>query len=274
VIETRHAAAILKNRINKTDKNDARGIADMMRVAMFKPVHVKTEWSQQVRTLLKARQLLHWQAVSIENHIRGTLRSFGLKVGKLPTREHYDARVRELIEGNDILSAVIEPLLDLRTRMRDEEKKMYRRIVAEAKSDTVCRRLMTMPGIGPIVALTFKSTVDIPERFIESSAVGAHLGLTPRRYQSGETDSTGRISKFGDETARIMLVEAANVLLCKSRKKSWLRTWGLAIRKKKGHRKAVVAIARKMAVVLHQMWLTSSDFRWTREEPVPLPVAA
>jgi len=184
-VETRHMKAALSAQLNKSDRNDARGIAQMMRVGLYRAVHVKTLASQKRRMLLTSRQLLQAKALDIENDLRGTLRNFGLKVGMVGTVK-FEARIRELVADHPDLAAIVEPLLIARRVLREQLGVLYRQLLEIVRQDEVCRRLMTTPGVGPVVALTFRATVDVPSRFTSSKAVGAAFGLTPRRQQSGE----------------------------------------------------------------------------------------
>src|SRR3977135_901908 len=223
-VETRHMKAALSAQINKSDRNDARGIAQMMRVGLYRPVHVKTLASQKRRMLLTSRQLLQAKALDIENDLRGTLRNFGLK-GGVVVRGKFEARCRELVAVHPDLAAIVEPLLIARRVLREQLGVLHRQLLEIVRHDEVCRRLMTTPGVGPVVVLTFRATVDVPSRFTSSQAVGAACGLTPRRQQSGEIDRMGGISKCGDVMMRKMLFEAALVLMTHSRKWSWLKAW-------------------------------------------------
>ena len=207
-VETRHMRVVLQAQINKTDRNDARGIARMMRVGLYRPVHVKTLRSQKLRMLLTHRKLLQSKAIAIENDLRGTLRNFGLKVGMVGKLK-FEARIKELVENLPDLAVLVEPLLVVRRVLRQQLAILHRRLLAIVREDEVCRRLMTVPGVGPVVALTYRATVDVPARFRNSKAVGAVLGLTPAKHQSGERDQTGGISRCGDEMMRMMLYEAA-----------------------------------------------------------------
>jgi transposase len=221
-VETRHMKALLTaQQINKTDRNDARGIAQMMRVGLFKPVHVKTLVAQEQRMLLTSRKLLQRKLLDLECELRGTLRNFGLKVG-IVSGGRYEARVRELVTDFPRLAAIVGPLLNVRRVMRQQFAVLHKMLLDTVRDDPVCRRLMTAPGIGAVVALTYRATVDQPQRFVHSRAVGAHVGLTPKRYQSGEVDYDGGVSKCGDALLRAMLYEAAQVLLIHSGKWSWL----------------------------------------------------
>jgi transposase len=264
-VETRHMRAVLKAQINKTDRNDARGIAQMMRAGLYKPVHVKTLRSQKLRTLLTHRKLLQSKAIAIENDLRGTLRNFGLKVG-IVGAARFEARIRELVAELPDLAVLAEPLLAVRRVLREQTAVLHRRVLTIVRDDDVCRRLMTIPGVGPVVALTYRATIDVPARFRHSKAVGAVLGLTPCKYQSGESDYTGAISKCGDEMMRVMLYEAAQILLMRSTKWSWLKAWAMQIARRRGIKKAIVALARRLAVVMHRIWVDGTEFRWTRQE--------
>jgi transposase len=263
-VETRHMRAALKAQINKTDRNDARGIAQMMRVGLYRPVHVKTLRSQKLRTLLTHRKLLQSKAIAIDNDLRGTLRNFGLKVGMVG-KVKFEARIKELVEHLPDLAVLIEPLLIVRRVLREQLGILHRRLLAVVRDDDVCRRLMTTPGVGPVVALTYRATVDVPARFRNSKAVGAVFGLTPSKYQSGEIDRTGAISRCGDEMMRVMLYEAAQSMLLHSARWSWLKAWAMGIARRRGMKKAIVALARRLAVIMHRIWVDGTEFRWTRE---------
>ena len=264
-VETRHMRAVLKAQINKTDRNDARGIAQMMRAGLYCPVHVKTLRSQKLRMLLTHRKLLQSKAIAVENDLRGTLRNFGLKVG-IVGRLKFEARIKELVAGHPDLAVLVEPLLIVRRVLREQIAVLHRRLLAIVRDDAVCRRLMTIPGVGPVVALTFRATIDVPARCRNSRAVGAVLGLTPCKHQSGESERTGAISKCGDEMMRVMLYEAAQILLVRSTRWSWLKAWAMQIARRRGMKKAIVALARRLAVVMHRIWVDGTTFRWTREE--------
>ena len=263
-VETRHMRAALKAQINKTDRNDARGIAQMMRVGLYRPVHVKTVRSQKLRMLLTHRKLLQSKAIAIENDLRATLRNFGLKVG-IAGKVKFEGRIQELVEDLPDLAVLVEPLLIVRRVLREQIGILHRRLLVIVRDDDVCRRLMTVPGVGPVVALTYRATVDVPARFRNSKAVGAVFGLTPSRYQSGESDRAGGISRCGDEMMRAMLYEAAHIMLVRSTKLSWLKAWAMQIARRRGMKKAVVALARRLAVILHRVWVDGTEFRWTRQ---------
>ena len=266
-VETRHMQTVLKAQINKTDRNDARGIAQMMRVGLYRPVHVKTLRSQKLRMLLTHRKLLQSKAIAIENDLRGTLRNFGLKVGVVG-KVKFETRIKELVENLPDLAVLVEPLLVVRRVLREQIVILHRRLLTIVRDDEVCRRLMTVPGVGPVVALTYRATVDVPARFRKSKAVGAVFGLTCSKYQSGEIDRSGRISRCGDEMMRVMLYEAAQVMLTRTNKWSWLKAWAVQIAKRRGMKKAIVALARRLAVIMHRIWVNGTEFRWTREQAV------
>jgi transposase len=228
---------------------------------------VKTLRSQKLRMLLTHRKLLQSKAIAIDNDLRGTLRNFGLKVGMVGKLQ-FEARIKELVENLPDLAALVEPLLIVRRVLREQLGVLHRRLLAIVRDDEVCRRLMTVPGVGPVVALTYRATVDVPARFKNSKAVGAVFGLTPSKYQSGEIDRTGGISRCGDEMMRVMLYEAAQILLVRSTKWSWLKAWAMQIARRRGVKKAIVALARRLAIIMHRIWVDGTEFRWTREVAV------
>jgi transposase len=243
----------------KTDRNDARGIAQLMRLGWFRPVHCKSLPAQEVRALLTARRLLQGKRHDVEMSLRGILRGFGLKVGKTTART-FEARIRELVDGQPTLSIIATALLAARATLSRELRRLEKRVREMARGDQRTRLLMTTPGIGPIVGLTFVAAIDDPGRFRSSKQVGAHFGLTPRKYQSGETDVSGRISKIGDGSVRTALYEAANIILTRPVKGSALKRWALAVAKRAGARKAKVALARKLACLLHRMLADGTPF--------------
>lgn len=252
LLETRHVRTAFKTMPVKTDKKDARGIAQLMRLGWFRPVHCKSLPAQEVRAMLTARNLIRGKLQDVETSLRGILRGFGLKVGAT-TRRTYAERIRALVEGHLTLEAIATALLKARYVLAGELAAFDRRLREVARQDEQALRLMSTPGVGVLVALTFVSAVDSPERFRSSRSVGPHFGLTPRKYQSGETDYTGRISKIGDAGVRTALYEAANVILSRPVKGSDLKNWALAVAKRSGPKKAKVALARKLSVVLHRM---------------------
>jgi transposase len=268
-IETRHANATMKTMPNKTDRNDARALAQIMRTGWYRQVHVKSRPSRLCRSLLASRRTVLNQMRTIENVVRAVLREAGIKLGT-PSRKGFADRVRALA-GADPTVELVEPLLSILAAMSEELAHLTKKVLDIARDDDVCRQFMSTPGVGPITALAFRATIDHPNRFRRSRDVGAHLGLTPARYQSGETDIQGRISRCGDELARTALYEAAHSLLLRSQKWSSLRAWGLQIAKRRGMAKARVAVARKLAVILHRMWRDGTAFRFGKQ---PSPAAA
>ena len=258
-IETRHAKAALSAMRNKTDRNDARGMAQLVRTGWFRAVHVKSTESQELRMLLTSRKLLHGKCLDVENQIRGLLKAFGLRVG--PTaRARYEARVRELLAGRARLLAVAEPLLRARAALWKEFNTLHLMLLRIARKDAICRRLMTVPGVGPVSSMTFKAGVDDPVRFHRSRTVGAHFGLTPRQYSSGEIDRSGGISKVGDPMVRESLYEAAHIMLTRVRADLALKQWAERLVRQGGAQKAKVALARKLAVIMHRIWSDGSVF--------------
>ncbi|MEX0409741.1 IS110 family transposase [Aquibium sp. LZ166] len=261
-LESRHVKAALSAMTVKTDRNDAHGIAQIVRTGWFKTVHLKSAAGQRLRTLTAARKAAVRALTGNEQVIRGLLRPLSLKIGAV-TRVRFEARVRHLVGTDRLLLSVFEPLLRLHKSLRENLADLHRLVLRAVRADPVCRRLMTMPGIGPVTALTYRATIDDPERFRRSRSVGAYLGLTPRRYQSGEVDRVGRITKVGDGDTRTALFEAANAILRPTTRWSSMKAWAMKIADRQGVRRAKVALARRMAVTLHRMWVDEQDFRWT-----------
>jgi len=264
LLETRHVKAALSAMIVKTDRRDARGIAQLLRMGWFCPVHCKSPPAQEVRALLTARKQLQAKMRDIELSLRGLLRGFGLKVGEI-SKGQFATRVRTLIAGHQMLETIAEAMLRAREALQAEFARLHRTMLAIARDDAVCRRLMSVPGVGALIAVTFTSAVDNPERFSRSRAVGSHFGLTPKKYQSGETDITGAVSRVGDPMVRTALYEAAHILLTRAVRFSALKRWALEVATRRGMRRAKVALARKLAVILHRMWIDGTTFRWGRE---------
>lgn len=271
-LECRHVKVGLSAMRNKTDRNDARGIAQLVRLGWFRQVFVKSDEAQRVRMLLVGRTHLLNKSHDLENCIRGSLKVFGLRIG-IVTRRGFEARVTELIDGCQSLMAITEPLLRARRAMIEEFERLDELCRRLATRDPVCRRLMTVPGVGVVVALTYRTGVDAPERFRRSRDVGAHFGLTPRRHSSGQTEYDGRISRCGDEMVRTALYQAANFLLHHGRWSS-LRSWAMRIAKPRSVKAAKVALTRKLAVVMHRMWANGTDFRWSDAETPAAAAAA
>jgi transposase len=264
-IETRHAKAALEAQKVKTDRNDANGIAHIMRTGWYKPVHVKSHESQKLRVLLNNRRCLLDKRNDLEGQIRGTLKIFGLKTGQV-TAARYEGRICELIGEDEELQTYIFPLLEARRHLREQCEKLERIVLNYVKHDEVCRRFMSIPGVGPLTALVFKTAIDTPERFSKSRNVAAALGLTPRKYASGEVDFDGGITKCGDVMARNHLYEAAQVLLFRVKKWSALKAWGIRIARRSSVKNACVAVARRLAVIMHRMWIDRTEFCWGQAE--------
>ncbi len=265
-MEARQVSAALAAMRNKTDKNDARGIAQILRTGWYSRVHVKSIESHYVRALLASRKAIFNKCIDLENEVRGLLKVFGVKLPPRVYHGAFDSEARKAIEGDAQLSEALAPMLDARLVLLRTFRDLDARVKRMAREDKVCARFMTVPGVGPLTALTFKAAVDDPARFARSRTVGAHFGLTPRRFQSGETDNPGRISRAGDADVRAALYIAANSMMMRSIQWSWLKAWGTRLIKTKGRRRAVVAVARKLAVILHRMWADQTDFRWSNTE--------
>jgi transposase len=274
LLETRHVKAALSAMTVKTDRRDARGIAQLLRMGWYRPVHVKTLPAQEVRAMLVARKQLLGKLVDVELGVRGLLRNFGLKVGKV-TRKEFEGRIRDLAQGQPSLELIADAMLAARNALLCQFTRLTNAILQIARKDDVCARLMSIPGVGALTALTFRTAIDDPTRIAKSRDVGPLFGLTPRRYQSGETDVMGRISKAGDGMVRTALYEAANSMLTRSQRMSALKAWALDVARRRGHKRALVALARKLAVVMHRMWLDGTTFLWSRaKNPAMDPPAA
>ena len=262
-----------KVQINKTDANDALGLAQIVRTGWHREVAVKGMDAHALRLLLVARSQLVSQRQAVANTVRGLLKAFGLRVPPGAGRP-FAHRVRAAAEGNDALLAIAEPMLLAWQALREQVAVLHRRLLARAKADEAAKRLMTVPGVGVVVSLACTAVIDDPARFKRSSVVGAYLGLTPRRQQSSETDRTGRISKCCDGLFRAYLFEAATVLLTRHPKSYTLKEWGLALARRSGLRRAKVAVARKLAVVMHSIWKSGEGFRWPGPAAAPVAAAA
>ena len=265
-MEARQVSAALSAMRNKTDKNDARGIAQVVRSGWYNPVHMKSRGSHYERALLASRKTVLNKCLDLENEIRGLLKAFGIRLPKAIKRYNFDREVRCIIEADEGLSHALLPMLDAHGMLQQSFVELDRRVKMRARKDDVCARLMTVPGVGEITALTFKAAIDDPARFKSSRNVGAHFGLTPRRFQSGEIDNLGRISRAGDPNVRAALFSAANSLLTRTSSYSSLKVWALRLMRTRGRRRATVALARKLAVILHRMWVDGTEFRWNEME--------
>ncbi len=264
-VESHHMSTALKAQRVKTDQNDARGIAQMMRMGWYREVHVKSRTHQRYRVLLNNRHWLLGRKVDLTNQIRGNLRTFGYKVGRVGWRA-FEKRVYELLTDDPELLSYVVPMLRARAMIIKEIAELERKIRRIVKEDKVCRRLMTIPGIGLLNALAFKTAIDNPYVFRKSRDVGAFFGLTPSKYASGEIDRNGAITKSGDRLVRSYLFEAANALISGLRRPCGLRTWAKQIAQRSSNKKARVALARKLAVIMHRIWIDGTTFRWDQEE--------
>jgi transposase len=259
-MDARQAKAALSCRINKTDANDAEGLAQLLRTGFFREVRVKAPATMLVRTLLSARRQLVRTELDLANQIRGLLKIFGLLLPRGGGRK-FEAAVRERLADHQPLAAMIIPLLEVWRTVRDQLLGLERLAYAIARRDSNCRRLLTAPGVGTITALAYVAAVERPEAFKNGRAVSAWVGLTPARFQSGQIDVQGRISRQGDIHLRTYLYEAANTVLTRSRADTALKRWGLGLKARLGHKRAVVAVARKLSVVLHAMWAKATPFK-------------
>ncbi len=226
---------------------------------------MNSEAAQKHRILIKARRHLVCRRRATENAIRGFLSSLGLRFAKGSGK--LAQRVLAALEERPDLVAMIAPLVASAEALKAQIKRLEREIVAKVEVTPAARLLITVPGVGPITALAYVATLDDPRRFARSRTVGAYVGLTPRRHQSGEVDYTGRISKHGDSLLRSLLYEAANSLLTIVRKAHPLKDWARRIRKRSSHKKACVALARKLAVIMHRMLISGEAFRWPERAP-------
>jgi transposase len=259
LLETRHVRDAFKAMPVKTDRKDAQGIAQLMRLGWFRPVHCKSIEAQETRAILSARKLVQSKLHDVAMSLRGTLRGFGLKVGRT-TPNRFAARINELVEGHPTLQGIATSLLAVHAVLLREFKGFEKRVRIMARDDERARLLMSTPGVGALVALTYVSGIDDPGRFKSSKQAGAHFGMTPKKYQSGETDITGRISKIGDKGVRTALYEAAHIILTKPVKGSALKSWAARLAKRVGMNKAKVALARKLAVIMHRMLVDRTPF--------------
>lgn len=260
LLETRHVRDAFKAMPVKSDRNDARGIAQLMRLGWFRPVHCKSLSAQETRATLTARKLVQSKLRDMENSLRGILRGFGLKVGKT-TERGFAGRIKELVADHPHLDTIADSLLAVREVLLKEFKAFEKQTRQMVRSDMQARLLTSVPAVGPIIALTYASGIDDPARFKSSKQAGAHFGLTPKKHQSGETDYNGRISKIGDSSVRTALYEAAHLMLTKPIKGcTHLKSWAMRIARRSGMSKAKVALARRLAVIMHRMLADQTPF--------------
>ena len=259
-LDARHANAALSMRINKSDRNDAKGLAEMARMGWFREVAVKSAENQKLRSMLAARTKLVNIRRDLDNQMRGLCKGLGIVLGKAGSAS-LARKIAAVISDIPDMQDLFAPLLVAQSCLTAQIDKFDRQLDVVASADQTVRRLMTVPGVGPLTALSFIAVIDDPSRFKHSADVGAYLGLTPRRYQSGEVDRAGDISKRGDNQVRTFLFEAASVLLTVVRRGSLLKRWGTRLVKRIGAKKAKIAVARKMAVILHAIWADGTVFQ-------------
>lgn len=258
----RHAKGVLSARVNKSDPHDAEGLAQMARTGWFKQVRIKAAATHMDRARLKIRAQLIEARRAMAGQLRGLLKLFGLRLGQAATPAKRGERLRALFALRPELEPILKPLIESLEALEVQIARSSRQLAAQAAADPVTQRLMTVPSVGPIVALIYKTSIEDPERFSRGEDAGAFAGLAPRRNQSGERDIRGRISKAGDPMLRSALYEAANVLLGRVKRPCALRDWGLRLAETKGPKRARVAVARKLAILLHRLWRSETDFRW------------
>lgn len=260
----RHAKGVLSVQVNKSDVHDAEGLAQMARTGWFKAVHMKDSQTHLDRARLKMREQMVQAHNTMINQMRGLLKLFGLRLGGSTTPGMRNKRLEFMFRQKPELRDVFSPLIASLTALEAQIKAISATIKKRAQSDAVCERLMTVPGVGPITALTYICSIEDPKRFAHGSDAGAYAGLAPRRSQSGERDTKGHISKAGDRNLRHALYEAANNLLSRVKRPFALQTWGKALAVSKGGKRARVAVARKLAALLHKLWLSGERFDWEK----------
>lgn len=266
-VDARHLSAFLSMNINKTDKNDARGIANALRCKIYKEVSIKTSDDIATCTLLNSRKLLVNQRVQLIGTVRGLLKPFGIKLGSLSKRKKCLENLRfALRQIPECAGTSIYELLNVLEKVFDSIESLENQVKAQIQESPQAQVLMTIPGVGPLTALRFLADITDPKRFKKSKSVGAYIGLTPRQYSSGETEKRGKISKCGPKELRTLLVEAGLVILTRTKSWSKLKAWGMKIQKKHGLKKAATAVGRKLGVIMHRMLITGETFRFTDKE--------
>jgi transposase len=258
----RHAKGVLSTRVNKSDVHDAEGLAQLARTGWYKRVHMKAGATHIDRAALKVRQQLVTARNAFANQLRGMLKLFGLRMGMVTTPNKRRERLEVLFTRRPDLRGVFAPLVESIEALEAQLATSARLVEARASTDPICTRLMRVPGVGPMTALAFKASIEDPARFARSSDVGAYAGLVPRRNQSGERDHKGHISKAGDAMLRHALYEAANSVLSRLKRPCALADWGKRLAETKGPKRARIAVARKLAALLHMLWQSETDYRW------------
>jgi transposase len=265
-IDSRAMAAVISVRVNKTDRNDAKAIANAMRCDNYKEVHIKSDESVKTNSFLTTRKALVETKKDLENTVRGMLKTYGVKLKR--NIKSYPVEVRNINSFDDFMPEgkptldleIFEPLLKIIEEITRQLEELDLKLKKIAEQDRVCKRFMTMDGVGPITALSYKCEIDDPRRFKNSRSIGAYLGMTSNQYSSGEKVVQGRISKCGSIEVRSLLITGANVVINKCKRKSKMKSWGLKKKRELGNPKAKVALGRKMAVILHRMWMDEADF--------------
>lgn len=267
-IDARIAHKVLSAKLNKSDAADAEGLAQLARTGWFTPVHIRSLDADRLRTLISARDQLVRLRKDLEGHIRGVLKTFGIRMTAIGQGKHRQA-FRDQLAGaalqEPIFAPIAESFITVHSTLCSAAAAIDKELRHIARGSVLARRLMTIPGVGPIVALNFISIIDDADRFQKNSNVGAFLGLTPRRFQSGEMDYSGRISKCGNAAMRGLLYEAATSLICRVQRFSPLKSWAVRLAGRKGFKKAAVATARKIAVLMLTLWKNGTEFKWTKE---------
>lgn len=266
-IDARKAHKSLSARLNKSDSADAEGLAQLARTNWFTPVHIRSEESDRLHSLIGARERLIRLRKDLEGHIRGMLKTFGIRltgIGQGQQRQGFRDQLAAAGQSDPVLSAIADGFIAAHATLCQATADLDRTLKVKAKNHPVAQRLMTIPGVGPIVSLSFVALVDDPNRFSKTSDVGAFLGLTPRRHQSGEMDWSGRVSKCGDATMRGLLFEAASCLIRQVKRFCALTSWAVRLAGRRGFRKAAVATARKIAVLMLTLWKSETEYQWTK----------
>lgn len=267
-IDARKAHKSLSARLNKSDASDAEGLAQLARTGWFTPVHIRSEEADRLRSLIGARERLIRLRKDLEGHIRGVLKTFGIRmtgVGQRRQRQDFRDQLAAAGETDPVLRVIADGFIVAHATLCQAAADLDAAVKRKARAHPVARRLMTIPGVGPVNALSFIALVGEPARFSRTSDVGAFLGLTPKRHQSGEMDWSGRVSKCGDGAMRGLLFEAASCVIRQVTRFSPLKSWAVRLAGRRGFRKAAVATARKIAVLMLTLWKTETDYRWTKE---------
>lgn len=267
-IDARKAHKSLSARPNKSDASDAEGLAQLARTGWFTPVHIRSEEADRLRCLVSARSHLIGLRKELEGHIRGILKTFGIRltlIGKGGQRQAFRDQLALAGERHPILRAIADGFILSHATLCKAAADLECIVKESAEKHPVAHRLMTIPGIGPLVSISFVALIDDPTRFTRTADVGAFLGLAPRRYQSGEIDRSGRISRCGDRSMRSMLFEAASALISRTQKFCALKSWAIRLAARRGFAKAAVASSRKLAVLMLTIWKNETKFRWTNE---------